>query len=106
MIFTSEGDVRQAVNNLQSTFYGFEFISAENVFKVCDQPHPVVIQHMIEATMKSDVDKSMQIVLSLLNQGYSAMDIISTIFKVMKVYNDCSESTKMAYIKVGFYNYI
>ena len=35
IVFTSEGDMRQAVNNLQSTHSGFELVSPENVYKVC-----------------------------------------------------------------------
>lgn len=34
IIFTAQGDMRQALNNLQSTFSGFGFINSENVFKV------------------------------------------------------------------------
>lgn len=33
-MFTAQGDMRQALNNLQSTFDGFGFVSANNVFKV------------------------------------------------------------------------
>jgi replication factor C subunit 2/4 len=44
LLFTAEGDLRQALNNLQSTHAGFGFISADNVFRVCDQPHPVIVQ--------------------------------------------------------------
>lgn len=34
ILFTADGDMRQAINNLQSTHVGFNDISAENVFKV------------------------------------------------------------------------
>ena len=40
IIFTAEGDMRYALNNLQATAAGFGSITKENVFKVCDQPHP------------------------------------------------------------------
>jgi replication factor C subunit 2/4 len=33
-VFTAQGDMRQALNNLQSTFNGFKHVSSENVFKV------------------------------------------------------------------------
>ena len=47
LIFTAEGDMRQAINNLQSTWSGFGFVSADNVYKICDQPHPHKIRAMI-----------------------------------------------------------
>lgn len=34
LVFTAQGDMRQALNNLQSTFDGFGFVNADNVFKV------------------------------------------------------------------------
>ena len=40
LIFTAEGDMRNALNNLQSTHSGFSVVNQDTVFKVCDQPHP------------------------------------------------------------------
>lgn len=34
IVFTAQGDMRQALNNLQSTKEGFGFVNSENVFKV------------------------------------------------------------------------
>lgn len=34
ILFTAQGDMRQALNNLQSTAQGFGHVSSENVFKV------------------------------------------------------------------------
>jgi replication factor C subunit 2/4 len=36
IIFTAEGDMRYALNNLQATAGGFGEVTRENVFKVCD----------------------------------------------------------------------
>ncbi|KAG9045830.1 replication factor C subunit 4 [Tulasnella sp. UAMH 9824] len=88
LIFTAEGDMRQAINNLQSTFAGFGFVSGDNVFKVCDQPHPVVVQDMIKACIKGDVEEALKKLDFLWNQGYSAIDIVTTIFRVVKTYNE------------------
>ena len=88
LIFTAEGDMRQAINNLQSTHSGFGFVSADNVFKVCDQPHPVTVQAMIRACLKGDVDLAMEKLGELWNQGYSAVDIVVTIFRVVKSFDE------------------
>ena len=92
LIFTAEGDMRQAINNLQSTFAGFGFVSADNVFKVCDQPHPIVVQAMIRACMRGDIDGAMEKLNELWDQGYSAVDIIVTIFRVVKTFDECVHS--------------
>lgn len=36
LLFTAEGDMRYALNNLQATSSGFDAITKDNVFKVCD----------------------------------------------------------------------
>lgn len=88
LIFTSEGDMRQAINNLQSTHSGFGFISGDNVFKVCDQPHPILVQAIIRACMKGEIDSAMERLNELWEQGYSAVDIVVTIFRVVKTFDE------------------
>ena len=88
LIFTSEGDMRQAINNLQSTWSGFGFVSGDNVFKVCDQPHPIIIQATIRACLKGDIDTAIEKLNDLWAQGYSAVDIVVTIFRVVKTFDE------------------
>ena len=80
--------MRQAINNLQSTHSGFGFISGDNVFKVCDQPHPIIIQATIRACLKGDVDTAVEKLNDLWTQGYSAVDIVVTIFRVVKTFDE------------------
>ncbi len=35
IIFTADGDMRQALNNLQATHFGFGLVDAAAVFKAC-----------------------------------------------------------------------
>ncbi|KAH9950899.1 P-loop containing nucleoside triphosphate hydrolase protein [Amylocystis lapponica] len=88
LIFTSEGDMRQAINNLQSTHSGFGFVSGDNVFKVCDQPHPIVVQAIIRACLKGNIDTAMEKLNELWDQGYSAVDIVVTVFRVVKSFDE------------------
>jgi replication factor C subunit 2/4 len=80
--------MRQAINNLQSTFSGFGFVSGDNVFKVCDQPHPMVIQVAIKACLKGDVDGALEKLKELWDQGYAAVDIVVTLFRVVKTFDE------------------
>ncbi|KZT02485.1 P-loop containing nucleoside triphosphate hydrolase protein [Laetiporus sulphureus 93-53] len=99
LIFTAEGDMRQAINNLQSTHAGFGFVSGDNVFKVCDQPHPIFVQEMIRECLKGDIDGAMEKLHKLWGQGYAAVDIVVTIFRVVKSFDEIPEYTKLEYIK-------
>lgn len=84
ILFTADGDLRQAVNNLQSTFAGFGYISAENVYRVCDSPHPAVVQEIIVSCISGKLDHAQAGLEQLWSMGYSAVDLISTFFRVVK----------------------
>lgn len=99
LVFTSEGDMRQAINNLQSTWTGLGFVSPDNVFKVCDQPHPITIRAMLNFCHKGEVDKAMDKLDEIWNQGYAAVDIVTTIFRVVKTMDSIPEGVKLEFIK-------
>jgi len=99
IVFTAQGDMRQALNNLQSTHEGFGHVNSENVFKVCDEPHPVLLKDMLTSCAKSELDPAYKTVKHLWNLGYSAEDIITNVFRVCKTHNDLPEVTKLEFIK-------
>ena len=104
LIFTAEGDMRQAINNLQSTVAGFGFVNDVNVFKIVDQPHPLVIQQILSSCLKEkDLDKAIGLLDGLWRKGYSAIDIVTLSFKVAKYLPDVSEQKRLDMIKeIGF----
>lgn len=103
LIFSAEGDMRQAINNLQSTWAGFGFVSGDNVFKVVDSPHPIKVQAMIKACYEGKVDAALETLKELWDLGYSSHDIISTMFRVTKTIPTLSEHSKLEFIKeIGF----
>ncbi|XP_076801519.1 replication factor C subunit 2-like [Clavelina lepadiformis] len=99
IIFTAQGDMRQALNNLQSTYQGFGFVNGENVFKVCDEPHPLLIKNMLDHCVSGNLDEAYKVINHLWNMGYSADDIITNIFRVVKTH-DMAEYVKLEYIKL------
>ncbi|KAL2207455.1 P-loop containing nucleoside triphosphate hydrolase protein [Sarocladium strictum] len=103
LVFSAEGDMRQAINNLQSTSAGFGFVSGDNVFKVVDSPHPIKVQAMLKACYEGNVNSALDSLRELWDLGYSSHDIISTMFKVTKTLNTLSEHSKLEFIKeIGF----
>lgn len=100
LIFTAEGDMRQAINNLQSTYAGFGLVSEEHVFKVCDQPHPRLMQSMIQHCMNGEADKALDELKAVWEMGYSVIDIITTVFRVVKYFDSMPELMKLEYVKV------
>jgi replication factor C subunit 2/4 len=98
IVFTAQGDMRQALNNLQSTANGFGRITSENVFKVCDEPHPILVQEMLEHCVNGDIHSAYKIMAKLWRLGYAAEDIIGNIFRVCKRV-DMNEKLKLVFIK-------
>lgn len=84
LIFTSDGDMRQAVNNLQSVYYGFGLINGDNVFKIVDMPNPLIVNKMINESINGDINNGLIILKELWDKGYSAIDIINVCFRVCK----------------------
>lgn len=97
IIFTAEGDMRQAINNLQSTVAGHDLVNADNVFKIVDSPHPLIVKKMLLAT---NLDDSIQILRTdLWKKGYSSIDIVTTSFRVTKNLTQVKESARLEMIK-------
>ena len=108
MIFIAEGDMRQAVNNLQSTYVGFRLVSPSHVYKVCDQPHPVALREIVNFCNQGKLDDALQTLNQVIDQGFAPVDIISTLylylirFKVTKS-AEIAEYTKLEFIKeIGY----
>lgn len=103
LVFSAEGDMRQAVNNLQSTFAGFGFVNGENVFRVVDSPHPVKVQAVLKACWDGRVEPALDGLQELWGLGYSSHDIISTMFRVTKGMDGLSEHARLEFIReIGF----
>jgi len=102
LIFTAEGDMRHALNGLQSTVSGFGHVSSANVFKVCDQPHPLKLKAAINSAAEGKTAEAVDVVMSLWNDGYAATDIIQTLFRVTRSV-DLPEPIKLEFLKeIGF----
>lgn len=103
LVFSAEGDMRQAINNLQSTWTGSGFVSGDNVFKVVDSPHPIKVQAMLKACSEGKVDTALDSLKELWDLGYSSHDIISTMFKVTKTMPGMTESVRLDFVReIGF----
>ncbi|CUM51748.1 Replication factor C subunit 4 [Debaryomyces fabryi] len=106
LIFTAEGDMRQAINNLQSTVAGFGFVNDVNVFKIVDQPHPLVIKKILASCCSSkggNIDDALELLDNLWDKGYSAIDIVTLSFRVAKTLPGISELKRLDMIKeIGF----
>lgn len=88
-----------AVNSLQATASGFDVVNGQNVLKVCDQPPPSVAQKIVSSCASGDIEGGRAGINRLWNDGYSASDIMGTIFKVTKD-APMTETLRLEFLKV------
>merc|ERR1712203_1161467 len=101
LLYIAEGDLRAAINTLQSCAAGFDVVSADNVFKVCDQPHPTVVEDIVRDCVAADLasaHKKME--KQLVGRGYAPLDIVSTFFKVVTAMPALHEQTQLEFVRL------
>jgi replication factor C subunit 2/4 len=59
-----------------------------------------MVNAIIASCLQVKVDNALQGIHQLWRQGYSAVDIITTLFRVVKFYDGMPEYMKLDYIKV------
>lgn len=47
---------RGAAGLMQATVSGFSLVNGENVFRVCDQPHPLMVRTMVGHCLQAKLD--------------------------------------------------
>ncbi|CAJ0846578.1 15269_t:CDS:10, partial [Entrophospora sp. SA101] len=98
IVFTSEGDMRQAINNLQSIFNGFGIVTEENVYVNCDVPHPHLLGEILDDCLNGNVSEAMDKMTNLLHKGHSAEGIATTLFRALKTKNEINEAMRLEII--------
>ena len=82
--FISQGDIRLAINCLESTYFGFNNITYENVYRICEKPSKLEITKLIRYCIENQLQNAVNFVLKLKELGYCNNDILLTIIYVLK----------------------
>ena len=84
IIFICQGDIRLAINCLESTYYGFNEITYDNVYKICEKPPQIQVISLINMCLAGSLQEAVNTVLELKRVGYCNNDILLTIINVLK----------------------
>jgi replication factor C subunit 2/4 len=98
--FISQGDIRQAINNLEATYHGYKIVTEENVYKLCYHPHPRIIVEIIKECVSCNLIKAIDYIYELKNFGYCTNDILLTLL------NSLREISIDEDIRINFYKII
>lgn len=99
ILFICQGDIRLAVNYLESTYYGFNKITSENIYKICEKPPENIINNVMELSLKGELVDAFKIIINLKDKGYNNSDILLTMINIIKK-NDLDENVKIELLDI------
>ena len=115
LLFVSDQDIRQTINNLECIYYSFGKLDEDIVYKLIDKPKPYYISEILKECIDGDYIKTMNSVKSLYNKGYTPNDILLTFMKYLfenntyetfNIDNLLKEETKLKIYEIISLSYI
>ena len=97
LVFSANGDIRVAINNLNVTYNGYKYINNTNVFKICNIPEPQLLIILIDNIIQSDIHKAIIITKKFFKMGYNQIDIVTNLFTIVNDYQ-MSEELKLKFL--------
>lgn len=106
LFYSSGGDLRRAINLMQSTAISSKDITEDSVFRVAARAKPREIREMLTLAMKGDFENSRRMLDKLLYEyGMSGEDMITQIFhEAIDMEIDQEKKVKLV-DKIGEYNF-
>lgn len=99
----SQGDMRNAINNLQIINNSYKIINPENVYMICDKPRPLILLKLLTLCCagKENTKQVFQSLTELKYAGYSYSDIVLGMINVLKseISNNIKEKNKIIILK-------
>ena len=107
LLFVSDMDIRQSINNLECIYYAFGKLDANNVYKMIDKPKPIYIEKIINNCLKGELGEAIETTKELYNKGYYPNDILLTFMKCLLEKNlNIKETTKLKIHEIISLSYI
>lgn len=87
LVFSANGDLRIAVNNLNITYYGYTQITNTNVFKICNIPELSLLQILVDTLLNKNLEKVILLSNKFSKMGYNQIDIVTYLFSIVNIYD-------------------
>jgi replication factor C subunit 2/4 len=83
LLFISDKDIRQTINNLECIYYSFKELTTDNIYKLIDKPRPYYMNLILNYCLKNNYSDAINIVIELYSKGYTPNDILLTFLKYL-----------------------
>lgn len=88
LIYVSNYDIRQAINNLECLFFSYNLLSEDTIYKIIDKPKPYYIYNILKECYNKQLLNAIKIVKSLYDKGYSPSDILLSFTRTIFDYDN------------------
>jgi replication factor C subunit 2/4 len=100
LLFCSNFDIRQCINNLECILYSYGKLTEETVNNIIDIPKIQLLKQIIIECYNKNINEVLKITTQLYESGYSANDIILTFMKYIENKDDDEEFIITCYNEV------
>lgn len=85
LMFVANGDMRRAINVLQSVAQTWRLLSAENIYKVCDIPPIQLLRDLFEHCLACEFVKAICVAKRIVEVGgYGVADVVETMQRLLR----------------------
>lgn len=95
----SQGDMRVAINNLQSVTNTYKNINCDNIYKICNIPSSKIIKELLTNCVKQQLIVCIELIKQMKTNGYSCLDILNSLLIHVRTTNDYNEDFKIKICK-------
>ena len=88
LIFVSDQDIRQIINNLECIYYSFGILNEESIYKFIDKPKTFYISDILKKCSEKKYSETIIIIKNLYYKGYTPSDILLTFMKYLFEHNN------------------
>ena len=106
LIFVSDNDIRQLINNLECIYYSFGTLNEENIYKFIDKPKTFYISEILKACIEQKFQKTIDIIKNLYYKGYTPNDVLLTFMKFLFDTQDLEDEYKLKLYEIISLSYI
>jgi replication factor C subunit 2/4 len=83
LLYLSDNDIRQSINNLECIYYSGYFFNENTVYNILDKPKLFYINNILNECINSNLNDAIAILLELYNKGYTPNDILLSFMKYL-----------------------
>ena len=99
IIDTCNGDMRYALNNIQSCIVGFGEVNEENVYKIVELPRPKEIEEIYNFCLNSKFRDAIKKFRELFDEGYSCLEIVSVFNRLIQDSDKIDDKVRIQLLK-------